>query len=292
MIDSGVAVRGGVGTYLAVARYSARRYAGYRAATAAGVFTNTVFGIIRAYVLLQVWHQRPGLGGYDTSGVVTFVFLGQGLITSMALFGGGIDLPERIRSGAVAMDMARPVGFQTWWLADDAGRAAIQLLTRGLPPMLVAALLFDLRLPTPASPAAAAGTTAAGVWGAAAVWGLFAVSVVLGFLVSFGLRYLIALATFWLLDQRGLESAYTLFTVFFSGISMPLTIMPGVLRDLAEALPFAAMMQVPADVLLGNRTGASLVAAIAFQVGWAVVLLAAGRALTAHATRKLVVQGG
>ncbi|SBW24898.1 ABC transporter permease [Protofrankia symbiont of Coriaria ruscifolia] len=284
-------MRGSVATYLTVARCSARRYAGYRAATTAGAFTNTVFGIIRAYVLLQVWHQRPGLGGYDTSGVVTFVFLGQALITSMALFGGGIDLPERVRSGAVAMDMARPVSFQTWWLADDGGRAAVQLIIRGVPPMAVAALLFDLRLPTSAG-TTSTGMASGGIGGVIGTWGLFAVSVALGFLVSFGLRYLIALTSFWLLDQRGLESAYTLCAVFLSGISVPLTIMPGALRGLAEALPFAAMMQIPADVFLGNRTGASLFAAIALQAGWAAVLLASGRALTARATRKLVIQGG
>ncbi|WP_322767394.1 ABC transporter permease [Frankia sp. Cr1] len=262
-------------TYLTVARCSARRYAGYRAATAAGAFTNTVFGIIRAYVLLQVWHQRPGLGGYDTAGVVTFVFLGQALITSMALFGGGIELPERIRSGAVAMDMARPVSFQTWWLAADAGRGAVQLLVRGVPPIAVAAVLFDLRIPT-----------------GPGIWGLFAVSLVLGFLVSFGLRYLIALASFWLLDQRGLESAYSLCTVFFSGVAVPLAIMPGALRGLAQALPFAAMMQVPADVFLGSRTDVSMLTELAFQAGWAAVLLATGRLLTTRATRKLVIQGG
>ncbi|WP_239377142.1 ABC-2 family transporter protein [Frankia sp. Cj5] len=262
-------------TYLTVTRCSARRYASYRAATAAGAFTNTVFGIIRAYVLLQVWSQRPGLGGYDTAGVVTFVFLGQALITSMALFGGGIELPERIRSGAVAVDLARPVNLQAWWLADDAGRGAVQLVVRGVPPMAVAAVLFDLRITSDPT-----------------IWGLFALSIMLGFLVSFGLRYLIALASFWLLDQRGLENAYTLCAVFFSGVSVPLAIMPAVLRATAQALPFAAMMQIPADIFLGKRTDTSLFTGLAFQVAWAAALFGIGGLLTAQATRKLVIQGG
>jgi ABC-2 type transport system permease protein len=261
--------------YLTVARYSARRYASYRAATAAGAFTNTVFGIIRAYVLIQVWRQKPGLGGYDTASMITFVFLGQALITSMALFGGGIDLPERIRSGAVAMDMARPASFQTWWLADDAGRGAVQVIVRGVPPMAVAAVMFDLRIATgPAS------------------WGLFGVSVALGFLVSFGLRYLIALAAFWLLDQQGLENGYTLCAIFFSGIAVPLTILPRIPRELAQILPFSAMIQVPADTFLSDRVDMSVCTGLAFQAAWATVLLTAGRLLTSRAVRKLVVQGG
>lgn len=38
--------------YTEVARRSFRRYAAYRGATVAGIFTNTVFGFIKAYVLI------------------------------------------------------------------------------------------------------------------------------------------------------------------------------------------------------------------------------------------------
>ena len=49
---------------------------------------------------------------------------------------------------------------------------------------------------------------------------------------------------------------------------------------------------MPADVWLGKHTGADLVAALGFQVMWAVVLLAACHGVLRLATRKVVVQGG
>ncbi len=49
--------------YAAVAASGFRRYATYRTATAAGVFTNSVFGLILAYTYLAVWNERPHLGG-------------------------------------------------------------------------------------------------------------------------------------------------------------------------------------------------------------------------------------
>jgi len=49
---------------------------------------------------------------------------------------------------------------------------------------------------------------------------------------------------------------------------------------------------VPADVWLGKRTGSDLLAALGFQVFWAVVLLAACQGVLRLATRKVVVQGG
>lgn len=45
-------------------------------------------------------------------------------------------------------------------------------------------------------------------------------------------------------------------------------------------------------MLLGVRQGGTAVTGLAFQAGWALVLLGAGRLLQAAATRKVVVQGG
>jgi len=58
--------------YLRLFQYGFRRHATYRAATFAGAFTNTVFGILRAYVLIALWQARPGLAGYDVADAVTF----------------------------------------------------------------------------------------------------------------------------------------------------------------------------------------------------------------------------
>ncbi|KOV24180.1 ABC transporter permease, partial [Streptomyces sp. XY152] len=77
--------------YLAVAVGGFRRYASYRVATAAGVFTNTVFGLILVYTYLALWEERPGLGGYDQAQAVTYVWLGQCLYATLAIQGGGAE---------------------------------------------------------------------------------------------------------------------------------------------------------------------------------------------------------
>jgi len=263
--------------YAAVALSGFKRYATYRVATVAGVFTNTVFGFIVAYTYAALWDERPHLGGYDLSQALTFVWLGQALLATVALFGGGFqdELQERIRSGDIAVDLYRPVDLQMWWLASDLGRAAFQLLGRGIVPMVCGALAFELTLP-----------------GSPLTWLWFLLSVVLAVCVGFAVRYLVALAAFWLLDGTGLSLMSGLLCMFFSGMVLPLNVFPGRLGEIAEALPWAAMLQVPADVFLGRRQGAAVLGALAFQAGWVVVLFAAGRALQSVATRKVVVQGG
>lgn len=268
---------GGIRLYAAVALSGFRRFATYRVATAAGVFTNTVFGFILAYTYVALWDARPGLGGYDQSQALTYVWIGQALLMTTAMMGGGFqdELIERIRTGDVAIDLYRPADLQLWWLATDLGRAAFHLLGRGVVPLLIGSLAFELTLP--------AGPL---------TWLLFLVSVALGVVVSFALRYLVVLSAFWLLDGAGVSQIAGLASMFFSGALLPLTLFPGWLGELARALPWAALQQIPADVFLGRHTGTGLLRVFAFQAGWALALLAAGRALQSVATRKVVVQGG
>ncbi|MGY5030717.1 ABC transporter permease [Streptomyces sp. 900116325] len=263
--------------YAVVAAGGFRRYATYRIATAAGVFTNTVFGFILAYTYMALWDERPQLGGYDMSQALTYVWLGQALLATCAMMGGGFEdeLMERIRTGDVAIDLYRPVDLQMWWLAGDLGRAAYQLLARGIVPMVLGALAFPLALPT--SPG---------------IWLAYLVSVTLGVVVSFAVRYLVALSAFWLMDGAGATQIAFLAGLFFSGMLLPLTLFPGLLGEVARALPWSALLQVPADVFLGKYTGWGLVGAFAFQGGWALALLLAGRLVQSVATRRVVVQGG
>ena len=263
--------------YVAVAARTFRRYSTYVGATVAGIFTNSVFGIIYSYAYLALWDQRPDAGGYDSIDAVTYVWLGQALLMTVATWGGGTtdDLAERIRSGDVAIDLYRPVGIMGWYLAGDLGRAAYHLLTRGVGPTVLGLLLFDIRLPG----------------GAAAATG-FLVSLVLAVVTSFAIRWLVACSTFWLLDQAGLRMMAGALALFFSGMALPLVIFPEPWRSIALALPWASYLQTPADIWLGKREGLDLLVALAQQGVWIVVLLGLGQVVLSAATRKVVVQGG
>ncbi|MET8285527.1 ABC transporter permease [Streptomyces sp. NPDC048448] len=260
--------------YTAVALGGFRRYATYRTATAAGVFTNTVFGLILAYIMTALWDEKPHLGGYDQAQALSYVWLSQALLMVVATMGGGFEdeLLERIRTGDIAIDLYRPADLQLWWLAQDAGRALFHLLGRGVVPLAFGALCFDLALP--ADPL---------------TWLAFLVAVALGVLVSFSLRYLVALSAFWLLDGAGTAQMAMIAGVFCSGMLLPLNVFPGVLGEVVRALPWSSLIQAPVDVLLGT---ADPLGTYAFQAAWAVGLLALGRLLQSVATRRVVVQGG
>lgn len=262
--------------YAAIAWRGFRRHATYRAATLAGVFTNTIFGVIIAYTFLALWSQRPQLGGYGAAQALTFVWFAQALIMPVGLFGGTmLEWPERVRTGAVALDLLRPLDLQSWRLAEDLGRAGLHVLTRGVPSLLPGLVFFDLALPRRAS-----------------TWALFALAVLLAVVVGFTLRYLLGLLAFWVVDIAGFATVLITSQLFLSGMVLPLTVFPDWLHAVTDALPFRCLVQLPLDVLLREDTGTAAAPLLAVQLAWALGLLGFGRLVTRRAVRVVVVQGG
>lgn len=248
-----------------------RRWSAYRAAALAGAFTNSVFGLIRSAVLVAVVGTAGGaLAGYDQVTAATYVWLGQALIAPVLLF-GWTELAQRIRTGDIAVDLARPADPMLAYLAADLGRAAFALLPRGLPPLAVGALVTGLALPHSPAPYAL---------------GLASVALATG--ISFACRWLVNLSAFWLLDLRGPMTLYLMLSGVLSGLVVPVRWFPPALAAVAAATPFPSILQTPVDMLMG-RSGAH---ALAVQAAWLAGLLAAGRAGFALGARRLVIQGG
>lgn len=265
-----------IGIYAALISSGFRRWATYRQATVAGAVTNTVFGFVRCYVLLAVAAGAGGVAaGYHGAQLATYVWLGQGLLAVVLLW-GWTDLADRIRSGEVATDLLRPMNPVPLYLAADLGRAGHALLFRFVPPVAVGALVFDFYLPERPS-----------------TWPLFAGSVVLAVVICFACRYLINATAFWLLDLRGVNTAWAVGSAVLCGLYFPLRFLPDWLAfTLYVATPLPAILQIPLDIFVERDPQPVLAGLVAVQAAWAVVLLIACQRVQRRAERRLVIQGG
>ncbi|WP_435871525.1 ABC transporter permease [Micromonospora humida] len=261
-------------TFGALSRAGFRRYSTYRQAAVAGAVTNTVFGFLHCAVLLAAAGSGT-VGGYDRTQLATFVWMGQGLLAVVLLWGWS-DLADRIRTGDVAADLLRPVHPVTSYLATDLGRAGYAALARLLPPVLVGPLFFDVYLPSR--------------W---PTGGLFVVSVVTAVVLCFGCRFLVNAAAYWWQDARGPLLLWTLGSGVLAGLYFPLRFLPQWLQlVLWCGTPFPSLMQTPLDVLVERDPPAVQVGLVALQLGWAVLVLAVCRLVQRRAESRLVVQGG
>lgn len=265
-----------VAMFVALAGAGFRRWSTYRQATLAGAFTNTVFGFFNCSVMLAVAAGAGGsAAGYRGPQLATYVWTAQGLLAVVQLW-GWTELSDRIRTGDVQSDLLRPLHPVISYLAADLGRAGFAVLGRFVVPVVVGALCFDLYAPH-----------------RAVSYPMFALSALLAVVVSFGIRYLLNLTAFWLLDIRGVLTGWTLASNLLTGLVFPLAFLPDVVqRVLWVGTPFPAVLQAPVDILVERGDQAHQWLLLGDQAVWAVVVLALCVLVQHRAERRLVVQGG
>jgi ABC-2 type transport system permease protein len=252
-----------------------RRQSAYRLAALGGLVANTTFGLLKVAILFATVRAAGGeLHGYDTASMSTYVWLSQGLLGSVNL-NGRTELALRVKDGQVAVDFLRPVDLQAATVATEAGMSLFALIPRGLPSVLLGALVVGMRMPS--SPVS---------------YLLGAVSLLLGIVVSAATAYLVAVAGFWLVETRGLQILYMLASGFLGGLYVPLALFPRWLRAVAEATPFPSIMMYPIDVLSGLGGAGAAVRLVLVQLAWLAGVAAVGQGLTRAGRRRLEVQGG
>jgi ABC-2 type transport system permease protein len=274
---TGRVTSGQTALWIALVKAGFRRYATYRQATVASVFTNSIFGFLRCYVLLAAVAAAPAgvAAGYTSAQLATYCWASQGLIGVVMLW-GWTELSDRIRTGDVVSDLLRPTHPVSAYLAVDLGRAGIAALTRFAAPIVLGAIFFHLYAPQNL-----------------ATYPLFAVSVLFAVIVSFGCRYLVNAASYWLLDARGVTTVWMFASNVLAGLIFPLHFLPAWLTwTLWIATPFPSLLQAPLDVLVERGDLAERVTIVAGQLAWAVALLALAALVQHRAERKLVIQGG
>jgi ABC-2 type transport system permease protein len=235
---------------------------------------------IRMYGAYWLWTTlylvSPQLFTTSLEQMLTYAMLAQSLDVVLS----ATNLPryyisEQVQSGAIQMDLLRPLDFTFHLLSRSAGELIFNLAVMGLPGFLFGALFLGLR--PPASPLHAL---------------LFGLSLALAFLVGFAMSYLVGLVAIYTLAIRRISWVYFAMQSFFSGEMVPLWYFPPVLAQVAALLPFQAIIGIPLSIYIGRLTPDEALPALGLQAAWAAVLLGLGVWVWRRAHNRLIIQGG
>jgi ABC-2 type transport system permease protein len=116
--------------------------------------------------------------------------------------------------------------------------------------------------------------------------------VLLVFPLAFGIGYLSILLCFWTRRYLGVKWAKEAFVSFFSGMMVPLALMPGWLQTLSWALPFPHFTTTPASIYLGRVDTAGALGLIAAEAAWVVAMWIGARLIWRRAVKKVTIHGG
>ena len=268
--------------YAALASMRLRAILQYRAAALAAVATQLFWGLLRFMILDGFYRSDPSASDFTTVHLASYVWLGQAMF---GLFPMNVDplASDRIRSGAVAYELLRPLDLYANWAVSVVGWRIGRTALRAVPLLLFAAVVLPLvgartwALGPPAGAGAAIG---------------FAVAVALGVLTGMAVTLLGQTVMLWTLSSTGWNAILPLAAWICSGMVVPLPYLPHWAQAVLELLPFAGLIDTPFRIYSGHLAGSEALRALLVQAAWVVALVAAGHRLMAVGIRKVVIQGG
>ena len=96
-------------------------------------------------------------------------------------------------------------------------------------------------------------------------------ALIMGFLVGFLLSAAITSLAFWTTRVYSIHEFYYALILLFSGQFVPLTLMPKVIQDIAQYLPFQLLIYYPIQLILGRLSSAQIVQGYIVGAVWLIV---------------------
>ncbi|RPJ26125.1 MAG: hypothetical protein EHM33_12665, partial [Chloroflexi bacterium] len=98
-------------------------------------------------------------------------------------------------------------------------------------------------------------------------------AMVMGFFVGFLLSAAITSLAFWTTRVYSIHEFYYALILLFSGQFVPLTLMPKLIQDIAQYLPFQLLIYYPIQLILGKLSSAQIVQGYVSGFIWLIVAI-------------------
>jgi ABC-2 type transport system permease protein len=258
--------------YLSLARMQARAVLAYRLNFALSMFAQ----MFQLFAMLAIWGvllSSGTIGGFDWPQMKAYLLIG--FVSSIVVSPiADWRMVVRIQDGMVALDLAKPVDYQTARFAEVVGALWTELFAG----VVVCAGVVLLAGPVPLPSAGAAVP--------------FALSMLAVVPLKFLIVYLSATACFYTQNYLGVQWARLTIVALFSGALVPLAFLPGWLQAMAAVLPFASLAATPGLIYIGQVDGAQAWRLIAIQYAWVLALWIGTRLIWHRAVRQVTIHGG
>ncbi len=260
--------------YLSIFRMRLKQELQYRGAMIGGICCQAFFGLILVALYRALYAGHPQTVPLEAT--VSYVWLQQAFFRMLGATDN--DLADRIRTGDIAYDLARPLNLYGYYYSRVMAQKLTGSLMRAAPMLVFAALLpKGWGISAPASlPALIAGIAA----------------LMLGLVVSSAIENLTVGFTMRTLDPRGIQAMLNLLMMILSGSILPLTLFPDAWQRAIALMPHTQMLDAPIRLYTGQRSLSELPQIIGLQIFWAAALLGLGLLLWSRNRKRLTVQGG
>jgi ABC-2 type transport system permease protein len=93
-------------------------------------------------------------------------------------------------------------------------------------------------------------------------------ALIMGFFIGFLLTASVTSLAFWTTRVYSIHEFYYAMVLLFSGLFVPLSLMPKVIQDVAQYLPFQLSIYYPIELILGRLSSAQIIQGYVTGVVW------------------------
>lgn len=260
--------------YISIALTAFQQAIAYRITT----LTNIALTFIWVFILYFLWraafNERAMIQGFTWDDMRTYVVIAYGL---NALIGWRIaaNMMHTIRTGDIVRDLTRPLNYCLAQISQATGAAMVEGMLSLLLTLVVGLVFIGIQ--PPASPTAAA---------------LFVVAVVLGYLTKALIVFCVSLLMFWTVNGVGIAWSRDAVINILSGTVIPLAMLPGWLRGVAEFAPMRGIISTPLLIYLGKAEGTGALGLLGISAIWLVLLWFFANWAWRAAFNRVEIQGG
>lgn len=116
-------------------------------------------------------------------------------------------------------------------------------------------------------------------------------AMLMGFFVGFLLSAAITSLSFWTTRVYSIHEFYYALQLLFSGQFVPLTLMPRLIQDIAQYLPFQLLLYFPIQLILGRLTGPQILQGYVMGMIWLIVAISIFTWIWRHGVKRYSAVG-
>ena len=249
----------------------------YRASAYAGILTQFFWGFVYA-LIYTAFYSYTSIDSISFEQLMCYVWLNQAFYYLIVFGIYDHEISGSIKDGNVAYQLLRPYDLYNWWYIKHLAKRYSGCLLRFLP-----VILFALILPSPYGLSLPVSLLA---------FIMFIITMILGTLIMAAIFMIIQCIGFFTYQDKGISSIICSIGGLLSGFFIPIPLLPNLIINITEYLPFRLIGDLPFRIYSGNIDLAYGIKSIILQVIWIIILTMVGKKIMKFALKKVSIQGG
>ncbi|WP_167959334.1 ABC transporter permease [Anaerosporobacter faecicola] len=241
---------------------------------------SSLFCVFVVYYLWKAIYNSSSsatINGFTLNEMIVYIFMS--FITSnLVRVGVTRDIGNEVVEGTIAMNLIKPIHYQTRLFFSSLGNLLFRFLVPGIPVWLILTICqYQTAGQLPPSPFTIL---------------LYLLSAILSFGIMFLFDFCFGLLAFYTTYIWGLNLAKQAVLSFLTGQLIPLAFFPTSVQKIFEFLPFASMNYTPVMIYLNKMPGERVFFSMGVQLVWLVILYLVAHGLWKRVTKRITILGG